>query len=113
MADFYGYKQKIEEEITEELTRRYEEKKLTDNDARIIARFILANIDKIHSGKDLLKFLRELSGKWPIFTNIYEIEQGKLERIMETEAAHQVVQLVKTGKVKQALHTARKAMEGK
>lgn len=102
-------KEKIHGLILDAIEDALEEKKIEEQEVQKIATFVTENIKSIGSHEALVKFLLDLSSRWPVFQNIYQVEQGK-EKEEETQAiVDKAVELTKEGKIEEAINVARSA----
>lgn len=100
-------KNKIEGEIVDVIISKMENNNLTEEDASLIADFVLSKIDAIKSNDETMLFLKELSTKWPFFENIAIIEGGEIKDKKEDVVAQEVLKLTKNGKINDAISLAK------
>ncbi|MCL4386847.1 hypothetical protein M1307_00435 [Patescibacteria group bacterium] len=100
-------KEEIENKILDILIEGLETGAFTTQQASEIANFVLVKIEVVNDQASLVNFLYDLSSKWSSFVNIYEIEDGKIERDLEQNAVKEALDLVKKGEIDQALNLAK------
>lgn len=105
------HKREVEQGIVEAVINGLEKGTLLPDDARASAKFILQRVHDISTEEQLRGFLEELSSQWPIFANLYTIEQGELQEEKEKEAAKKVEELTESGKIDEALTLAKSLTE--
>lgn len=102
-------KEKIHGLILDAIEDALEEKKIEEQEVQKIASFVTENIKSVNTHELLVKFLLDLSSRWPVFQNIYQVEQGKV-REEETQAiVDKAVELTKEGKIEEAIDIAKSA----
>lgn len=99
--------------VGERLTRRcawaLQEGQINETDFAEISEFILDTIDTITTQDQLLRFLTDLSQKWPIFSEALALEQGEEKEQKEGEKIGEVENLLKEHKLDEALAVAENA----
>lgn len=113
MDQFPAYRKHIEQQIVDTVTEHLEKNKISTEDARQMSVFVLDHIDTITSHPQLIQFLRQMAQKWPIFGPVYEIERGFQQRAHESKAAKAMANLLRLGRVKNAISMAKTTMRGK
>jgi hypothetical protein len=107
MDELKQYKYKIEKDIVERALKDYEEEKLSRDELKNIADFTIQGMEKVNNRVDLTDFLKDLSARWPIFTNIAIIEEGSYKDIVEDEVYSGVLALAQNGKIDNAIKLAK------
>lgn len=97
----------IEKEIAELIIKGLKEGSLKEEDLSPIAKFVLEKIDTLATEEQMVTFLSELSQKWSVFSNIHNIEKGKVMDQTEDLAAQNVLDLAKEGKIDEAVDLAK------
>ena len=72
-----------------------------------MADFTVEGMKKVNNRVDLTNFLKNLSEKWPIFTNIAIIEEGNYKEMVEDEVYSGVLTLAAHGKIDSAIKLAK------
>lgn len=102
-------KNQIEQEITQVILNQIEKETLTVDESSEIVGFCLEKIQAVNTEEEMASFLADISVKWPIFSGIVSLEQGKAKEEQKDEAVDNVVSLVKTGNIEEALNMAKSA----
>lgn len=102
------HKKRVEQMIIDTSLNAFENKEIPEEELPKIADLVLQKMDSIQDHQQLITFLSELAGKWPLFKNIFIIEQGEENRVRETQAAKQVLNLIQQGRIKEAINLARR-----
>lgn len=100
------YKQNIEQQIVDTIAKAVEEQKLIETQLPEISEYVLSKIDQITTHDQLIGFLSHLSLKWPVFQNIAVQEEGKLQKVVESKVAEDVLRLISKGQTNQAIALA-------
>lgn len=108
---FQEHKKTLEKAIGEAIATALEKGNLSQEGLSEISDFILERIDKIQNHEELIKFVSDLSQKWPIFKNLELIEKGEAKEEAENTASQDVSNLLKGGKIDEAIDLAQKIME--
>ena len=88
-----------------------EKKKISDDEGKEIARITYEFLQKAQSELDIPSLYKNLSQKWSVFkTNEIE-EWGKIDRKEESEVIQGVIELVRNGKIDEALNLAKTETE--
>ena len=106
-----AHKTEVERKILEAEIDALENDQLSEAELPEIADFVLARIDQIHDHDQLVKFLDELSAKWSFFDNIEQLERGEVTEAKEDRVEQEVLELVKSGKVNEAINLAKTVTE--
>lgn len=106
-----GRRDAIEKAIVELVINGLKEGSLPEDDLSPIANFVLEKIDTLQTEEQMVAFLAELAQKWPIFSNIHILEKGKVIEKTENQAAQNVLELAKEGKIDQAVDLAKSVTE--
>ena len=101
------HKKEVEKRIVQAVIDGLEKGILSPDDARSAATFILSKVYEINTEDQLTNFLKELSSQWPIFGNLYTIEQGEAQEQKEEAVAQKVEELTQSGKIDEALTLAK------
>jgi hypothetical protein len=96
-----------EKDIVDCVVVNLENGNLTEEALPEIGRFVLDRIYLLKTHEELAGFLGELSSKWPIFSSIATIEKGELNQAVEKEATTEALNLLKQGKIEDALSLAK------
>jgi hypothetical protein len=102
-------KNQIEQAITQTILNQIEKETLTVDESSEIVSFCLEKIKALNTEEEMTSFLLEISAKWPIFSGIATLEQGKAKEEQKDEAVDNVVSLVKSGNLEEALDMAKSA----
>lgn len=103
------HKKVLEQRIVEAMMTGLDQDVITSDELPDIADFVLDKIDQLKTQDELMQFLRELSGKWHIFSQILVIESGEVKEHIEHKVASNVLDLVRAGKVDDAISLAKSA----
>ncbi len=106
-----SYKKKVEQEIVNTIIKGLKENTLTEVDSHRIATFVLEGVDKISNHNELIGFLSLLSIRWPIFSPIAQMEEGKLKRVVEKKTAQDVLKLISQNQIGSAIKLAQGVTE--
>lgn len=109
MDELKDKKNQIEQAITDIILGQIEKETLTVEESSEIVGFCLEKIHALNSEEELLSFLSETSVKWPIFSGLASLEQGKTKEEQKDEAIDNVVSLVKSGNIDEAVNMAKSA----
>lgn len=101
------HKDEIERRILLKVADGLEENKLTESELPSIADFVLANIDHATDHDKMIKFLDDLSSRWPVFENIEQMERGEVLEANEVKVEQEVFRLAKAGQVEDAIKLAK------
>lgn len=101
----------IEKKVVEAIATALENDILTTEEMPEVSSFILDRSAAISTHDQMLEFLRELSAKWPFFSNILVLESGEVQHKSEEKTSLDVVELTKAGKIEEALSLAKSANE--
>lgn len=96
------HKKDIEKMIVDAIILGLENQQVQEKDLSRIADFVLSNIDNIQTQEQMIKFVDEISLRWPIFENIREIERGVIQKNQESQVAKQALNLIKSGRFQEA-----------
>jgi hypothetical protein len=99
----------LEKQIVEIAFNEIDKKALTVDQAREIMIFWLSKTKTATNEEELLNFVTEFVSKWPIFSPVAIIEQGKIRREYEGKVTDDVMSLVNSGKIEEALALAKSA----
>ncbi|OGH12388.1 MAG: hypothetical protein A2857_01485 [Candidatus Levybacteria bacterium RIFCSPHIGHO2_01_FULL_36_15] len=105
------HRTEVEKAIVELIAASIENGSLGESDLPVIADFVLTKIDVLQTQEELVSFLSELSLKWPVFSNVQTLEQGKITQKAEDQALNSALDLAKEGKIDEAVDLARTATE--
>lgn len=105
------HKEEIEKKIIEGIIDALENDKVAEAELPEVADFVLARIDQIQNHDQLVKFLDELSAKWPFFEGLEQIERGEVTEAKEDQVEQEVLKLAKSGKVNEAINLAKTVTE--
>ncbi len=97
----------IEKAIAELIIKGLREGLIQDEDLSPIGKFVLEKIDTLQTEEQMVAFLTEMVQKWPLFSNILTIEKGKATESSENQAAKDVLDLAKEGKIDEAVDLAK------
>lgn len=87
-------KKSVQTTLATMLITALEQRKITVPEMQEIANYILDSFEKIQTNAQMMSFLEELKGKWPIFMSAYTIYKGefgtdnKEEQIMNKLASY-------------------------
>ena len=102
-------KNQIEERITQVILGEIEKETLTIDQSSEIVNYCLEKIKPVNTQEELLAFLSEISAKWPMFSQLVILEQGKAKEENKEEAVENIVDLVKSGNIDEAVNMAKSA----
>lgn len=105
-------KAQIENMIVDAILLGIEKKLATEEDLPKIADYVLRYIEPITTEQDLLRFLDDLSLRWPIFENVRQIEKGTMRQFLERQMAQQALKLIQSGKFNEAVGVTSKITGG-
>ncbi len=88
-----------------------EKKKITDDEGKEIARITYDFLQAAQSELDIPLLYKKLSQKWPLFKSNEIEEWGKLDKKEESEVIRGVIELVRNGKIDEALRLAKTETE--
>lgn len=97
----------LEKLIVEKMVEGLKTDQLKEPDLPKIASFVLKRIERINNQDQLVGFLSQLSLKWPIFTSLAKFEEAKLQRVVETKIAGEVLQLIRSNQINNAIQLAK------
>lgn len=109
MDELKDKKNQIEQAITDVILAQIEKEILTTEESSEIVNFCLEKIHAVNSAEELQAFLAEISAKWPIFAGIASLEQGKVKEEQKEEAVDNIVSLVNSGNIDEAVDLAKSA----
>lgn len=70
-------KEEVQRALLDRMLTAIEKEEVTLAETKIIANYVLDNMDKLTTYTEMLEFLRNLQKKWPIFTTVEKhYEQG-------------------------------------
>ncbi|MBI3486441.1 hypothetical protein HY025_05905 [Candidatus Daviesbacteria bacterium] len=96
------HRKEVEKMIVDAIILGLEKQQIQEKDLSRVADYVLANIDNIQNQEQMIKFVDEISLRWPIFENIREIERSMIKKTEEAEIAKQALNLIKSGKFHEA-----------
>src|SRR3989338_546535 len=105
------HKIEIERKILKEIINALENDKVTEAGLPDIADFVITHIDTVQNHEQMIKFLDELSQKWPFFEGLEQIERGEVTEAHEDKIEQDVLNLAKSGKVTEAISLAKTVTE--
>ena len=105
------HKTEIERKILKEIINALENEKLTEAELPDIADFVITHIDPVQNHEQMIKFLDELSAKWPFFDNIEQLERGEVTEAKEDQVEQKVLEMAKSGRVDEAINLAKTVTE--
>ena len=105
------HKIEIERKILKEIINALENDKVTEAGLPDIADFVITHIDPVQNHEQMIKFLDELSQKWPFFEGLEQIERGEVTEAHEDKIEQDVLNLAKSGKVTEAISLAKTVTE--
>lgn len=111
MQDLAQYKEEVENKILDAITKGLEEEKITPEDSQVIAGYVLENISSVQDKQGILNIFAEMQKRWPIFTDIIELEKGMEDRQAEMAAASNIAHMIKTGQASTATKQAKQLIE--
>lgn len=85
----------------------FEKGTMSEEDFPPIATFALEKIESINNEAEAEVLLKELSGKWPVFSSLANLAEGHNQEKVEGEVAEGVLQLAQSGKIDEALSLAK------
>lgn len=103
-------KEQVQGKILQEISDDLKKGELSSDETTKIAGFVQEKIKLVNDRNELLAFLKELSDKWPIFNNIYQVEKGEEEQKKDVQAAEKAKELIKEGKLDEAISVAKNAI---
>lgn len=106
-----AHKTEIERKILEAIINAFENNQVAEAELPTISDFVLTRIDQIQDHEQLVKFLDELSAKWPFFDNIEQLERGEVTEAKEDQIEQKVLEMAKSGKVDEAINLAKTVTE--
>ncbi|MCL5433148.1 MAG: hypothetical protein M1524_03510 [Patescibacteria group bacterium] len=100
-------KNEIEKRIVETAIDGIERNVLAEDQLALISSFVLEKIDNIKNTDELIFFLKELTSKWEIFSQIQSFieRQGNIQQ--EAKVAEDVSRLANDGKIDEAISLAK------
>ncbi|MDO8487167.1 MAG: hypothetical protein Q7S45_02665 [Candidatus Curtissbacteria bacterium] len=101
------HKKELERKILEQIIDGLEDNKLTSDELPTIAGFVLSGLENVMTHEQVMKFLTDLSSKWPIFQNLALLEKGEVQEAHEDKIEEQVLNLAKSGNVEEAISLAK------
>jgi len=93
----------FQKKIVHIMANQLEMGKVTEADLSEIAEYVLAQTDEIDSYDHLVLFLKNLSNKWPIFHDLYILEEEKLKNAGEEQKVVKALELMKEGRIDEAI----------
>ena len=105
------HKIEIERKILKEIINALENNKVTEAELPNIADFVITHIDPVQNHDQMIKFLDELSAKWPFFESLEQLERGEVTEAKEDRVEQEVLNLAKSGKVTEAINLAKTVTE--
>ena len=105
------HKTEIERKILKEIINALENEKITEAELPDIADFVISHIDPVQNHDQMIKFLDELSQKWPFFESLEQLERGEVFEAHEDKIEQEVLNLAKSGKVTEAINLAKTVTE--
>lgn len=105
------HKKEVQRRIMDTLLTAYEKLEITKADFDEISKFILEKDPAIQTHHDLIVFLRELTGKWKIFSFVLTLENGEVSKVEENKAVKQIEDLTQEGKIDEALEATRRIVK--
>lgn len=102
-------KEEVQKIILREISDGLKNGKLTADETTKIASFVNEKVRLINDRNELLVFLKDLADRWPIFNNIYQVEKGKEEQKEDVQAVIRAEELIKEGRLDEAIMVAKKA----
>ena len=105
------HKTEIERKILKEIINALENEKITEAELPVIADFVIGHIDPVQNHDQMIKFLDELSAKWPFFESLEQLERGEVTEAKEDKVEQEVLNLAKSGKVTEAINLAKTVTE--
>lgn len=103
------HKNEVMLRLAETVADALEQDMVTTEEIDALSPFVLENIDKINTHDELIKFLRELSSKSPIFSYLLVTESGEVKQKEDEKVAGKAEDLLKTGQVDAALNIVKEA----
>lgn len=103
------HKKEAERRLVEIIIKALEQGDLKADEFPVVSSFILDKIKEANNHDSLMQFLRELSGKWRIFTPALVLESGEIKEGQKNEVAQNVLNLARSGKIDEALNLAKTA----
>lgn len=103
------HKKEVERMLVETIIAALQQGTLSDTEVPTLSAFILERVEAITTHEEMVVFLRELSGKWPIFTPLLVLESGEAKEKMEESVVSSVLKLAKENKVEEAIDLAKSA----
>jgi len=104
-------KYQIEQELVRIILGEIESEKLSFDQSKEITEYSVPKLKSITSEDDLLKFITELSTKWPLFTPLVTFEQGKAKEEQKDVVTDNIMDLVDSGNINEAVDLAKTANE--
>ncbi|MDP3998368.1 MAG: hypothetical protein Q8P89_02035 [bacterium] len=105
------HKKEIKMKLMETIITSLEQGRLSNDELPGVASFILERMDTLKDQDELRFFLSELAAKWPIFTDILVGEIGVAREKEEEKAEGYVSELMKSGKLDEAVNLAKKVTD--
>lgn len=103
------HKNEVMLKLAETVANALEQDLATTEEVDALSPYVLENIDKINTHDELIKFLRELSSKSPIFSYLLVTESGEVKKKEDENVADKAEDLLKTGQVDAALDMVKEA----
>ncbi|OGH19523.1 MAG: hypothetical protein A3F31_01315 [Candidatus Levybacteria bacterium RIFCSPHIGHO2_12_FULL_38_12] len=100
---------RVEQLLVETVIKALEQGGIKEIDLPPVSSYILDHVQIIKTEEELMKFLRELSSKWSIFTPVLVLESGEVQKKMESEVISGILELAKDNKIDEAVSLAKSA----
>ncbi|OGH12390.1 MAG: hypothetical protein A2857_01495 [Candidatus Levybacteria bacterium RIFCSPHIGHO2_01_FULL_36_15] len=101
------HKKDIERSIMECIINALNKDLISSKDLPEISSYVLPKAETITTQEEMITFLKELSVKWNIFSQVLSSENGEVRGQMESQTVDKVTDLVKSGKIDEALDLAK------
>lgn len=98
-------------EVLDTLISLLERKSITDDEAKEIAKVTVEFLNNAQSEINIPQLYKILSEKWPVFKNLQINSWGKIDKKEESEVIMGVIQLIRNGKIDDALKLAKTETE--
>lgn len=104
----------VDRRLVETIITALREDFLTADEYDEVADFVVKGMDNVETVKtqdELLRFLRELSSKWKIFTHVLVVESAATRDTAEDKVYENAVALAESGNIEEAVAVAKSATE--
>jgi hypothetical protein len=104
-----AYREKIGDRLTRQLAQLLKDGGIDRDELAEISTYILENIDKATSNSELLRFLENISAKWPFLSDMIVSEKNEVATQEQQGQVQQIGELIDQNKINDALEVAKDA----